>query len=102
MRTFDPYERRKELGDNPGPEALAPEGRALFPALTVRDNLLLGRYAHVRRAGWLHDHDLLQYRAELVLQFGLGLIRRIAAGRDRCRIGRPHAGCAAARVRVAG
>jgi branched-chain amino acid transport system ATP-binding protein len=34
--------------------ALAPEGRALFPALTVRDNLLLGRYARVRRTGWLH------------------------------------------------
>ena len=33
---------------------LAPEGRALFPALTVRDNLLLGRYAQVRRAGLLH------------------------------------------------
>jgi branched-chain amino acid transport system ATP-binding protein len=31
--------------------SLAPEGRALFPALSVRDNLLIGRYACVRAAG---------------------------------------------------
>ncbi|GAA5231871.1 ATP-binding cassette domain-containing protein [Verticiella sediminum] len=34
--------------------ALAPEGRGLFPTLTVRDNLMLGRYALVRRAGVRH------------------------------------------------
>lgn len=34
--------------------SLAPEGRALFPALSVRDNLLVGRYAKVRKAGFAH------------------------------------------------
>ncbi|WP_082702168.1 ATP-binding cassette domain-containing protein [Pseudacidovorax intermedius] len=31
--------------------SLAPEGRALFPALTVQDNLLMGRYARMRQSG---------------------------------------------------
>ncbi|AVQ85216.1 MULTISPECIES: ATP-binding cassette domain-containing protein [unclassified Variovorax] len=31
--------------------SLAPEGRALFPALTVHDNLLMGRYARMRLSG---------------------------------------------------
>jgi branched-chain amino acid transport system ATP-binding protein len=31
--------------------SMAPEGRALFSALSVRDNLLVGRYAQVRKAG---------------------------------------------------
>ncbi|WP_304308436.1 ATP-binding cassette domain-containing protein [Pseudacidovorax intermedius] len=31
--------------------SLAPEGRALFAALTVHDNLLMGRYARVRQSG---------------------------------------------------
>ncbi len=31
--------------------SLAPEGRALFPALTVQDNLLMGRYARMRLSG---------------------------------------------------
>ena len=41
-----PMEARTGLGIS-----LAPEGRALFPALSVRDNLLVGRYAQVRKAG---------------------------------------------------
>ena len=32
--------------------ALAPEGRQLFPSLTVRDNLILGRFSHIRSAGF--------------------------------------------------
>lgn len=31
----------------------APEGRKLFSALTVRDNLLMGRYGQIRKAGLL-------------------------------------------------
>ena len=41
-----PLEARAGLGIS-----LAPEGRALFPALSVRDNLLVGRYAQVRKSG---------------------------------------------------
>ena len=33
--------------------SLAPEGRGLFAALSVHDNLLMGRYAQVRRSGLL-------------------------------------------------
>nr|WP_248281164.1 ABC transporter ATP-binding protein [Azoarcus sp. TTM-91] len=32
--------------------ALAPEGRQLFPMLTVRDNLMIGRFSHIRAAGF--------------------------------------------------
>ena len=44
-----PVEKRTAIGI-----ALAPEGRALFPTLTVRDNLMMGRYAQVRGAGVLN------------------------------------------------
>ncbi|WP_162586538.1 ATP-binding cassette domain-containing protein [Variovorax sp. RA8] len=44
-----PLEARAGLGIS-----LAPEGRALFPALSVRDNLLVGRYAQVRKAGLMN------------------------------------------------
>ena len=43
------------MEDRPGLGiSLAPEGRALFPALSVRDNLLVGHYARVRAAGAKH------------------------------------------------
>lgn len=43
--------------------ALAPEGRSLFPSLTVRENLMMGHYACVRRGGVM---QLLAPRRETV------------------------------------
>lgn len=42
-------EKRTALGIG-----LAPEGRALFAAMSVRDNLLMGSYDQMRRSGLLH------------------------------------------------
>jgi len=47
-----PAERRARAG-----LALVPEGRQVFPELSVRDNLLLGAYGRRRRAGIRDDLD---------------------------------------------
>lgn len=46
--------------------ALVPEGRRLFPSLSVEENLLIGRYARKRSGGWgLADiYDLFPVLAE--------------------------------------
>src|SRR5256885_13975086 len=48
----------REIGDSPAANvvrfglALVPEGRQLFPSLTVEENLLIGAYGGERRSPW--------------------------------------------------